>query len=153
MEETIKANADCKWRIVTLHQDIYGSAEHSNEPEITNLRYELVPIFEENDVDVVLTGHDHAYSRTYLLEGGKKSFEYDDDSFEAQLEKDIDNGDSKEILFTAPLNIKKNTVDPDEITYLQYLAAVMDTDAIVSRRGVCGPGRDSLYDGRLLLRQ
>lgn len=90
MEETIKANADCKWRIVTLHQDIYGSAEHSNEPEITNLRYELVPIFEENDVDVVLTGHDHAYSRTYLLEGGKKSFEYDDDSFEAQLEKDID---------------------------------------------------------------
>ena len=122
MEETIKANADCKWRIVTLHQDIYGSAEHSNEPEITNLRYELVPIFEENDVDVVLTGHDHAYSRTYLLEGGKKSFEYDDDSFEAQLEKDIDNGDSKEILFTAPLNIKKNTVDPDEITYLQYLA-------------------------------
>ena len=134
MEETIKANADCKWRIVTLHQDIYGSAEHSNEPEITNLRYELVPIFEENDVDVVLTGHDHAYSRTYLLEGGKKSFEYDDDSFEAQLEKDIDNGDSKEILFTAPLNIKKNTVDPDEITYLQYLAAVMDTDAIVSKK-------------------
>ena len=57
-------------------------------------------------MDVVLTGHDHAYSRTYLLEGGKKSFEYDDDSFEAQLEKDIDNGDSKEILFTAPLNIK-----------------------------------------------
>ena len=44
-------------------------------------------------MDVVLTGHDHAYSRTYLLEGGKKSFEYDDDSFEAQLEKDIDNGD------------------------------------------------------------
>ena len=134
MEETIKANADCKWRIVTLHQDIYGSAEHSNEPEITNLRYELVPIFEENDVDVVLTGHDHAYSRTYLLEGGKKTFEYDDDSFETQMEKDIDNGDREETLFTAPLNIKKNTADPDEITYLQYLAAVMDADAIVSKK-------------------
>lgn len=50
IEETVAANQDCKWRIVTLHQDIYGSAEHSNEPEITNLRYSLVPIFEENDV-------------------------------------------------------------------------------------------------------
>lgn len=36
IEEAVAANKDCKWRIVTLHQDIYGSAEHSNEPEITN---------------------------------------------------------------------------------------------------------------------
>ena len=41
IEQTVAANKDCKWRIVTLHQDIYGSAEHSNEPEITNLRYQL----------------------------------------------------------------------------------------------------------------
>ena len=33
IEKTVAANADCRWRIVTLHQDIYGSAEHSNEPE------------------------------------------------------------------------------------------------------------------------
>ena len=38
MEQAIAANPNCTWRVVTLHQDIYGSAEHSNEPEITNLR-------------------------------------------------------------------------------------------------------------------
>ena len=75
IEQTVAANKDCKWRIVTLHQDIYGSAEHSNEPEITNLRYQLTPIFEQNDIDTVLTGHDHAYSRFKMLLGGTKANE------------------------------------------------------------------------------
>lgn len=134
IEETVAANEDCKWRIAALHQDIYGSAEHSNEPEITNLRYELVPILEANDIDVVLTGHDHAYSRSYLLKGGQKTFDYDDDSFSEQLEKDLDNGDSKEQLTVAPLRIKSDTTDPDEITYLQYLTAVMDQQAVVTKK-------------------
>ena len=73
MKEAIAVNEDATWRVVTLHQDIYGSAEHSNEPAIAELRYKLVPIFEENNVDIVLTGHDHAYARTQILKGGKLS--------------------------------------------------------------------------------
>ena len=132
IEETVAANPECKWRIVTLHQDIYGSAEHSNEPEITNLRYSLVPIFEENDVDIVLTGHDHAYSRTKLLKGGHSTteFEYTDDEFDEQLDKDIDVGDSTETLYEAPGNISDDTTDPDEQRYLEYLYSVMDDEAV-----------------------
>ncbi|HCT64182.1 MAG TPA: phosphohydrolase [Lachnospiraceae bacterium] len=132
IEETVKANKDCKWKIVTLHQDIYGSAEHSNEPEITNLRYELVPIFEANDIDVVLTGHDHAYSRSYILKGGVKTTEYTDDEFDSQLEKDLENGESKATLTVGPMNILYTTTDADEITYLTYLREVMDKKAVVS---------------------
>ena len=94
IEQTVAANKDCKWRIVTLHQDIYGSAEHSNEPEITNLRYQLTPIFEQNDIDAVLTGHDHAYSRSKMLLGGTKANDYTDDEFDAELEKDMDAGEN-----------------------------------------------------------
>lgn len=133
IEDAVKANADCKWRIVTLHQDIYGSAEHSNEPEITNLRYELVPIFEANKVDVVLTGHDHAYSRSYMLKGGAKTTEYSDESFEEALERDLDNGDSKEALTLAPENIKSGSSDPLDQAYLSYLAQVMDSNAVTSK--------------------
>ena len=133
IEETVAANQDCKWRIVTLHQDIYGSAEHSNEPEITNLRYSLVPIFEENDVDIVLTGHDHAYSRTKMLKGGKSTtgFEYTDDEFDEQLDKDIDVGDSTETIYEAPANISDDTTDPAEQRYLEYLYSVMDENAVL----------------------
>lgn len=71
IEKAISENKNSKWRIVTLHQDIYGSGEHSNEPEVINLRYSIVPILEDNDIDVVLTGHDHTYSRSLMLKGGK----------------------------------------------------------------------------------
>ena len=133
IEETVAANQDCKWRIVTLHQDIYGSAEHSNEPEITNLRYSLVPIFEENDVDIVLTGHDHAYSRTKMLKGGQSTtgFEYTDDEFDEQLDKDIDVGDSTETIYEAPANISDDTTDTAEQRYLEYLYSVMDENAVL----------------------
>lgn len=132
IEDTVKANADCKWKVVALHQDIYGSAEHSNEPEITNLRYELVPIFEANDVDVVLTGHDHAYSRSYMLKGGAKTSDYDEDAFEAALERDLDHGDSKEQLTVAPANIAADSADEADQAYLAYLNEVMDKNAVKS---------------------
>ena len=133
IEQTVAANPDCKWRIVTLHQDIYGSAEHSNEPEITNLRYSLVPIFEENDVDIVLTGHDHAYSRTKMLKGGQSTtgFEYTGDEFDEQLDKDLDVGDSTETRYEAPANIQDDTTDPAEQRYLEYLHSVMDDEAVL----------------------
>lgn len=137
IEQTVAANKDCKWRIVTLHQDIYGSAEHSNEPEITNLRYQLAPIFEENKVDIVLTGHDHAYSRTQILKGGHKTTEYTDDDFDPMLDKDKDAGENPDTVYTAKENIKADTTDPSQKAYLNYLNQVMDKDAIqqVTKKG------------------
>lgn len=137
IEQTVAANKDCKWRIVTLHQDIYGSAEHSNDPEITNLRYQLAPIFEDNKVDVVLTGHDHAYSRTQILKGGHKTTEYTDDEFDPMLDEDMDAGENPDTVYTAKENIKADTTDPSQKAYLNYLNQVMDKDAIqqVTKKG------------------
>ena len=131
IENTVSKNADCKWKVVTLHQDIYGSAEHSNEPEIVNLRYALAPAFKANGVDVVLSGHDHAYSRTKFINSDTevKTTTYSDDAFDEMLEKDIDyNG--TETLFTAPGNISDETTDDDEKTYLNYLKSIMDVNNI-----------------------
>lgn len=130
IEQTVAANKDCKWRIVTLHQDIYGSAEHSNEPEITNLRYQLTPIFEQNDIDAVLTGHDHAYSRSKMLLGGTKANDYIDDEFDAELEKDMDAGENPTTKTVAPGNIKNDSTDEKDQKYLTYLKSIMDEKAI-----------------------
>lgn len=135
IEQAVAACPDAKWRIVTLHQDIYGSAEHSNEPEITNLRYQLVPYFEEYDIDVVLTGHDHAYSRSQILKGGVKTTQYTDDEFDEMLDRDIDAGENPESRTVAPANIIPTTTDPAEQAYLAYLEAVMDEDAVQETEG------------------
>lgn len=71
VQQAVKQNRKAKWKIVVFHQDIYGSGEHSNEPSILSLRKKLVPCLEASDIDVVLNGHDHTYSRSKILCGGK----------------------------------------------------------------------------------
>jgi predicted phosphodiesterase len=131
IKDTIKENPDAKWKIVTLHQDIYGTGEHSNEPDVVKLRYELAPVFEKYGVDVVFTGHDHTYSRSKIMKGAQdRTKGYSQDSFEKMLDRDIDAGTSTEQRFVAPQNIKDSTSDPEEIAYLRYLNSIMDKDAV-----------------------
>ena len=75
IKKAVEENKDCKWRIVTFHQDIYGSGyDHSDSDGIV-LRTQLTPIFDKYQIDVVLQGHDHTYSRTYQLTGDGKEHE------------------------------------------------------------------------------
>ena len=53
----------------TIHQDIYGSGLDHSDTDGMILRTQLTPIFDEYDIDVVLQGHDHTYSRSKLLYG------------------------------------------------------------------------------------
>lgn len=72
IQKAVKESPDCKWRVVTFHQDIYGSGyDHSDSDGIV-LRTQLTPIFDEFDIDIVLQGHDHTYSRSYQLTGDGK---------------------------------------------------------------------------------
>lgn len=78
IKKAINENQDAKWRVVMFHQDIYGSGVHHSESDGMILRTKLTPIFDENDIDVVLQGHDHTYSRSYQLTGdGKEHTAYD----------------------------------------------------------------------------
>ena len=79
----------------------------------------------------MLTGHDHAYSRSKFLSGNQteKTVTYTDDEFDEMLDKDIDyTGEGT--LTVAPGNIKADTTDESEKTYLSYLTSVMDADRI-----------------------
>ena len=67
IEEAVKAYPDAKWRIVTIHQDIYGSGLDHSDTDGMILRTQLTPIFDSYNIDVVLQGHDHTYSRSKLL--------------------------------------------------------------------------------------
>lgn len=72
IEKAIKAHPDTKWRIVVMHQDIYGSGKDHSDSDGILLRTQLTPIFDANKIDVVLQGHDHTYARTYQLSSDGK---------------------------------------------------------------------------------
>ena len=72
IKSTIKKNQDIKWKIAVFHHDVYGGGIHSNDKDVKKLRDKLPNILEKNDIDLVLCGHDHIYSRTYSLKNNKK---------------------------------------------------------------------------------
>ncbi|MDO4849429.1 MAG: metallophosphoesterase family protein, partial [Coriobacteriia bacterium] len=69
MEQAIAANPDAVWTVASFHHSTYSVANHYTDKDIVQRRQELSPIFSELGVDVVLMGHDHHYTRTYLMEG------------------------------------------------------------------------------------
>lgn len=51
-----------KWNVVTFHQPVYSTSAGRDEAV---LRKHWVPVFEANNIDLVLMGHDHTYGRGY----------------------------------------------------------------------------------------
>jgi|GEM_PF-6292829 len=68
--QAIAANPDVTWTVLMFHQSIYSSAEHSTDSSIASLRKNLYPIIDKYHIDIVLSGHDHCYTRTYQMLGG-----------------------------------------------------------------------------------
>lgn len=84
IKEAVAYAPDAAWRVVTIHQDIYGSGLDHSDTDGMILRTQLTPIFDAYDIDVVLQGHDHTYSRSKLLYGDGQSH----GTYEFQLNAD-----------------------------------------------------------------
>ena len=84
IKEATEANPDTAWRVVTIHQDIYGSGLDHSDTDGMILRTQLTPIFDSYNIDVVLQGHDHTYSRSKLLYGDGQTHQ----SYEFSLNED-----------------------------------------------------------------
>ncbi|MGH3473591.1 MAG: metallophosphoesterase family protein [Aeromicrobium sp.] len=54
------------WTMVVMHHAPYSAGEHGSDQ---NVQRAWVPLFEQADVPLVLTGHDHDYQRSKVLDG------------------------------------------------------------------------------------
>lgn len=117
IQKAIAENLDAKWRVVMFHQDIYGSGlDHSDSDGIV-LRTQLTPIFDENDIDIVLQGHDHTYSRTYQISGdGKTHTAYDKNNYK-NAEDFLTENNCYNILSSAANGNK--VIDPEGTVYME----------------------------------
>ena len=64
LEEVLKTST-AQWKILMLHMGAYSTGDHSNDSESIKIRNLIPPICAKYEVDLVLQGHDHVYSRTY----------------------------------------------------------------------------------------
>ena len=78
-ELTSEASRKAAWRVAYLHHSPFSSTRYADDADIVAY---LVPLFEAGDVDLVFSGHTHAYERylhhgvTYIVTGGGASSLY-----------------------------------------------------------------------------
>ncbi len=60
-----------KWKVVFMHHPPYtkGGHDSDNETNLIETRQNILPILENYKVDLVLTGHNHQYERSFFLDG------------------------------------------------------------------------------------
>jgi len=65
--EGLLANNPNSWTIVSFHKPFYSAGRDRDDQGTRNI---FLPIFDKYNVDLVLTGHDHAYARSHKLKNG-----------------------------------------------------------------------------------
>lgn len=70
IKNACKAYPDAKWRVLMMHHspfDARGADDIGNK----FARFTVVPYIDEFDIDICLSGHDHYYSRSYMIKDKK----------------------------------------------------------------------------------
>lgn len=74
LENDLKNAVNADFIVVMMHKGIYDAGGHCSnldgaDYDIAHIREQLSPLFTKYNVDLVLQGHDHLYSRSYPLTG------------------------------------------------------------------------------------
>lgn len=62
------ASTDKEYKVIIMHKSLYSVGSHTNDFEIVKMREQLTKIFAENEVSLVLAGHDHTYTESYYID-------------------------------------------------------------------------------------
>jgi len=55
------------WKVVYFHHTPYPTGHHASDPVSALMRVKVVPVLERHGVQVVFSGHEHSYQRTFPL--------------------------------------------------------------------------------------
>ena len=68
IRQTVPAHREgSDWVVVAVHYSTMGFGSHVHDRRVQNLRFAIAPAISETDVDLVISGHDHEYNRSWLI--------------------------------------------------------------------------------------
>lgn len=74
LQQAIAANKDAKWKVVSFHQAPYSEANHDGataaDDDVMFMRQNWTKLMDKYQIDIVLNGHDHYYTRSFQMYGG-----------------------------------------------------------------------------------
>ncbi|WP_243228577.1 immunoglobulin-like domain-containing protein [Microbacterium sp. CIAB417] len=97
MEKVVAEHgADATWKVLAFHHSIYSVASHVYDTQIENLRAALPQTISDLGFDLVLQGHDHSYTRSFLIEDGELA-----DATEVAGQSEVSAGEGEVLYVTA----------------------------------------------------
>ena len=63
-------NQNIRWKVVGFHHAIYSAATHANDDDIIKRRAEYPALMKQYGIDLIVSGHDHVYTRSRMMNGG-----------------------------------------------------------------------------------
>ncbi|QNG18173.1 metallophosphoesterase family protein [Rhodococcus triatomae] len=154
--DAVLAENPNRWSVVTFHQPVFSATSGRDN---TTLREAWVPVLERHDVDLVLMGHDHAYTRGHLFANdgatpsestgpvyavtvaGPKYYDVDSDENSNWL----NNGARRVVTANETSTFQQITVDGSTLSYRSVIAAVGD-DAHIGDRPIGAGDVGSVLD-------
>lgn len=124
IRKAVRAYPDAKWRVVTMHHNPYSAA--FADGEYSEYRLLFSSLFDCYDIDLVLSGHDHLYSRTDIMHGGKIS----DGEGTVYVQSSSASGSNYDPL---PETLASHTVSAFDVRVPTYTAFTFTDDAIVGK--------------------
>ena len=77
IQNVVGQNPNAKYTVLVYHHSVYSPGDHANDSDNQKRRRDFPAAFSALGVDLVLQGHDHSYSRSYLLQNGVKQNPYE----------------------------------------------------------------------------
>ncbi|MCL2427209.1 MAG: metallophosphoesterase family protein [Oscillospiraceae bacterium] len=108
-ESVIEANQDAEWRVVTFHHPPYSVYRSTTDGAKTQIIQNWIPEFQRLEIDVVLSGHCHSYSRSHQMINNVPQLDQQWIDAEGQIQQGTDNTNA--------------VLDPTGIVYLAFNSA------------------------------
>lgn len=127
-EATAKRGSNYSFIVTCFHHSPYSTATHIADDDIIKRRQEMLKVFNDNGVDVVINGHDHIYTRSKQMIAGENAM-----SFEQAYGSKLDNPSVRvEDGFTKTYN---NRVYKDGSVVVDGIALDYGTNVVKDPRG------------------
>jgi len=68
--KALAAHPEVVWKVVCFHHSLFSAASHTFDTDILFRRAAYSAIFDKYGIDVVLSGHDHSFTRSYQMLAG-----------------------------------------------------------------------------------
>lgn len=120
INKAVESNPNATWKIVTFHQDIYGSGKDHSDSDGIILRTQLTTLMDKYDIDVVLQGHDHTYSRSYMLTSdGKAHTAYDSTALSNATEEQLAEYQKQNLCYNIVDTTQGTVNNPNGVLYME----------------------------------